>query len=721
MPNYLANSQALISMGSWRTHFNYEKAFLIETSGDKMFATSSNGLTIFDTEDNSLSNLSKVDGLSDSKISALTYIGETNQMLLGYESGNIDLVTSEGISNYRVLIDSDVVDNKAIGHISFYAGNFNLSTDFGVLVFEPETGSIRDSYRNLGENGETTPVYESVILDDKIYLATNTGVLMGDLASGDNLQDFNNWIRFVGSPVYNQNIRSIAKLGGSIYALSSGLIYKLDGNVWDSIVYNPDENFIRLRSSEQELIVVSNHALDLLNGIGELTNIMESEDQFPNDAIYDENGNLWYADIENGMSTWTNNEPQRYVLPGPLSDNSNNLKFDSDQLVVFPFLDENNGQGYGFFDEGRWGESTPADLLGIDNISGVLTMGPQKYISSFGDGILDSTNQVIIDETNSPLTRVDGNVLVTGLASDDESNLWISNFSSLPLIKMDELGNFSSYNFLLNETDYPRSIQINSLNQIWMSIGYEDGKGVLAFDGGTEEYRVINKSNSSLPSNEVNGMAFALDGSIWFATDRGVAYFPYSYGVITDINVDVLIPILDNNYLFLNERVNAIEIDGGNRKWMATADGAWLFDENLTEMIYHFDTDNSPLPSDNILDIAVNIESGEVFFATDVGMVSFRSASSTATSKFSNVAIFPNPVLNNFRGMVGIDGLAFNATLRITTISGRLVKALNGSGGSAAWDVTDYTGQRVETGVYLVFSASEDGSETYVGKIAVID
>ena len=58
--------------------------------------------------------------------------------------------------------------------------------------------------------------------------------------------------------------------------------------------------------------------------------------------------------------------------------------------------------------------------------------------------------------------------------------------------------------------------------------------------------------------------------------------------------------------------------------------------------------------------------------------------------------------------------------IKITDISGNLVFETISEGGQASWDLTTYNGHRVATGVYLVFCASNDGSESCVTKILVI-
>src|SRR6202008_375078 len=101
----------------------------------------------------------------------------------------------------------------------------------------------------------------------------------------------------------------------------------------------------------------------------------------------------------------------------------------------------------------------------------------------------------------------------------------------------------------------------------------------------------------------------------------------YDPSVILNSGVDLVIPIFDGFPILFERNVLSIAIDGGNRKWVGTNDGLWLFNEDLTKVLLYFDTDNSPLLSDFIMDIKVHPLSGEVFFATTQGITSYRGTS----------------------------------------------------------------------------------------------
>lgn len=176
-----------------------------------------------------------------------------------------------------------------------------------------------------------------------------------------------------------------------------------------------------------------------------------------------------------------------------------------------------------------------------------------------------------------------------------------------------------------------------------------------------------------------------------------------------------------NSYLLRDEKVTAIEIDGGNRKWIGTENGVWLFNPFGEEQIYNFNEQNSPLLSKKIIDLEINSQTGELFLMTDAGIASFRSDATEGEAAFSKVKIFPNPVTNQFNGQVGISGLVTDAIVKITDVSGKLIWQTKANGGSASWNVRDYNGSRAATGMYLVFCIAQDGTESMVGKIAVVN
>ena len=146
-----------------------------------------------------------------------------------------------------------------------------------------------------------------------------------------------------------------------------------------------------------------------------------------------------------------------------------------------------------------------------------------------------------------------------------------------------------------------------------------------------------------------------LDGNIWVGTKEGICVFYSPSLVFSDYNFDAQQIIVEENgfgqYLLNSEIVYTIVVDGGSRKWVGTlGSGIYLLSEDGTEEIYHFTTKNTPLISNNILDLEINHSTGEVFISTDKGLMSFRNDATTGNTNIKSIEIFPNPVRENYYG-----------------------------------------------------------------------
>ncbi len=224
----------------------------------------------------------------------------------------------------------------------------------------------------------------------------------------------------------------------------------------------------------------------------------------------------------------------------------------------------------------------------------------------------------------------------------------------------------------------------------------------------------------------VYSLAVDKKGEVWVGTDKGVAVF-YSPGLVfSNDNFDSQQIYIEqegiSQYLLESEIVTAIAIDGANNKWFGTRNaGVFQMSEDGTKQIHHFTTDNSPLFSNNIFSIAIDAKSGEVFFGTENGIISYRGEATEGPDyQQDTVIVFPNPVRPDYNGPIAVNGLYQNASIRIADAYGNVVYEGKALGGQAIWNGKDYNGQRVATGVYFVFSSSEKGDYTKVAKILFI-
>ncbi len=228
-----------------------------------------------------------------------------------------------------------------------------------------------------------------------------------------------------------------------------------------------------------------------------------------------------------------------------------------------------------------------------------------------------------------------------------------------------------------------------------------------------------------LPSDEVLCIEEDLDGEIWVGTDAGIAVFYSPFDALEENFSDARKILVEQDgvfqFLLEGQLVSAIAVDGANRKWLGTVDaGLFLMSEDGTEEIARFTTENSPLLSNNIRDIEIDPKTGEVFIATQEGIVSYISDATAGNGTNECTKVYPNPVRENYSGPISITGLKRDSEVRVTDVRGNLIFKSVSNGGTAIWDGTNTNGARVATGVYFALSSDTEGESTCVSKILVI-
>ena len=230
--------------------------------------------------------------------------------------------------------------------------------------------------------------------------------------------------------------------------------------------------------------------------------------------------------------------------------------------------------------------------------------------------------------------------------------------------------------------------------------------------------------NGNLPSNDVLSIVKDKNSFIWVGTTRGIGIIQCVQEVFSNSGCEALLPVVQQDnfagYLFRDEEVQAMAVDGADRKWIGTRNGVWLISPDGEKTIYRFTAANSPLPSNDIRAIAIDALTGEVYFSTALGMVSFRSTATAGAETQSNVLVYPNPVPPGYTGTIAIRGLTDQAFVKITEPDGRLVFETRALGGQAIWNGKNYKGQSVRSGVYLVLISDETKKQKAVARIVFI-
>lgn len=726
--------QVNVPVGSWRTHFSYNSVLSVAQSNSNVYAASNSGIFIISKSDNSITILTKLNGLSDSGIAQIGFNPATNTLVIAYKNGQLDLLQNNTITSIPDIRMSDILDSKITNHIYSFNQYVYLSTDFGVVQLDTENQSIKESFLHLSDEGEDLAIYSSVIHNDSLFLATEEGMMAGSL--DDNLKDYTQWKRFGVSsglnkePIYVVSIFDNKPITGTA---TLGLLTYEDG-LWSPLGELQSQEFLFMTESETGTAITTTSGVYNLESSG-LSAIQANNITVPTQAIA-EGSTFWVADAQNGILKVVGTGNESIYPDGPFFTHSKKLVSIENKVFALPEYQTSNGVplrnnlGFSLFEEGHWinynatgypnTQATPEFM----DISGLGPYQNNIVFSSYGYGLMvwDEDAFTIVDESNSPLVNSsppDRNVLIADIAISDQG-LWVlnNNTTTSPVHLWNNNQTWSSYS---------GSDLMASANQIistpwgdqWMVINNSAGGGIHIFNPQEGELTLQSDGAGTIPSNTINDILLDNEDKVWIATTKGVVYYARPYALLDDPNQEAITPIIDNSLLFYQENVNTLAVDGGNRIWIGTNEGVWLFDNDGSELVEHFTAENSSLLSDIVTDIAINNLTGEVFFNTDEGLISYRG-SGTITSTYDKPKIFPNPVAPGFSGVITIEGVPFNSELKVTDASGRLVANLEANGNTAVWDMKNEYSSEVGTGVYFVFTGSEDGTERQLGKIAIV-
>jgi len=739
---FVVSAQENIPLEHWRMHISYNTILDVSLGDNKIFAASKNGIFYIDKTDNSINTISKINGLSDVGITAVEFIPHYNVLIIGYENGNIDVWQDGKIKNISTILKANLNESKRINHFNIHNEKCYISTDFGLLVFRLTDLTIEESIQGLGAIGESLVINESTIYNDSLFLATKKGVIAASLSPNVNILDFNNWKRYgAESNAPLGNIAAITIYNNEVVvAEQMGNIYSYSLNTWLLQPYSQNKEHNALFSNNTMLVISSPSEVTKFNGSVDVS-ITNTNTSIINDAVIDENNNVWVADNNKGLLTNKNGAFESILPEGPFSDKVSKLYYHENKIFALAgeigvgrtFLQSNDG--FYVFKNGNWDNFNALTHPLVSNNLVDITFNPsdgQYYLASFGSGILkyDGVEDFeVIDQTTAGSSleswSVDSTYTLVSSIAASQDGVWAGNYgaNNNAIHFFDNQQQWHSYSTSIIGSKLPMKITIAQNGDKWIQLDADQGGEVIVFNEKTGKNRRLTTEigNGDLPQSDVYDIVMDKEEMVWIGTGKGVAYYSDTYSVENENAINAITPIIEGYPLLRDERITAIAIDGGNRKWFGTDNGLWLFDANTQKQIYFFTTENSPLLSNNILDIAIHDISGEVFVATDNGIVSFRSPATTGTISHENVKIFPNPVLASFEGLVGISGLSENATVKITDISGKLIHQMRANGATAGWNIKDTNGRRAATGIYLVFSASDDGAETYIGKIAVVE
>lgn len=737
-----------VPIGYWKDFLAYKSPIELLEVNEDIYCITESGLFSLNKAELIISRHSKITGLSDVGVNNIAYDSISETIIVSYNNCNIDLIKNGSITNISDIKRESITGRKEINDVFTKDGFAYISSSFGLIVLDIINQEIKDTYK-LVKNGDLLEINACAIVDNtQILAATSKGLYLGESSSV--LNDPNNWLLF-GVEMNAVNVIRNKNIGC--------VLYKDNQTSYLDVFYPPTINIPLFQDAELKKITYTHGILHKIyenmvhlttDGVNILDSLKDEKITSINYVITDSEESIWVADSISNLLLFKNFNYAATINPnGPNTNDVHSLEFIGNNLYVahggHSNFSSNDLNMHGVSVKNNYDDWINYDFYTLGNARDIVASaihGEKEYFASWYDGVslLENGNLIInygYDNTGGILDTTyysNNRIQVSDLKIDNNGNLWgLNSQVTNPLFV--KTTNEEWQSFSMNQDIvglYFDDLIIDDYDQKWGVIAKNGGLFVYDSKGTPlnktdDEYKVLNTNigNGNLPTMGVLSIAKDLDGEIWVGTTEGVCVFYSPELIFSNYNFDAQQILIQQGsygqYLLNTESVKCIAIDGANRKWIGTTgSGVYLLSEDGTKEIHHFTSENSPLISNNITDIAINHDNGEIFLGTEKGVVSYRSDATKGKDTQGAVSVFPNPVKETYRGIISINGLVTNANIKIADVNGHLVYEDFAKGGQATWNGEDKEGKRVATGVYFVFSSDTNGKEKMVDKILFI-
>ena len=742
------------NMHQWNIHSAFADINAIAVTRDKVFALSNHSLFAVDKQSEEMVYYNRLTGLNGAVISTIGYNPTLNLLLVCYENGHLDIINShDEVYNIPDLYLKQTTYSKIVNSIYMHEHTAYLAMDFGIIELDMKRREIKDTYI-IGQDAKEVNVKHITIMGNRIYAVSPQ--LLYSASLSDPLSDYAYW-QTQALPT-GKEVSAFCAYDELLYMVRDSVLCSYRDSKWQKHTTSYKVN--GLCPTDQHLFILPKNQAGV--AIAETDLSLQMTDMGMITDIQQDGSSYWWASVSDELVRGT--DRQAFRPDGPINNIAYRMCTFGDRLYVVPggrWATQNETPGeIMFYENGTWvnisndviNQACGFKVYDLMNVAQDPNDKDHYFVTSYGAGLLEMQSDEVVNlytPDNSTLISAVPNypkeyTRTDGAMYDEQGNLWILNAvgtKSINIFTPDK--QWFSFGLAYQSDTIPLytpgEIMVDRRNTQWKWIPqcrYNTGL-LLLQDNGTPTndkddqvfYRNewYDQNGKPVIPEYIYSMAQDHDNTIWVGTNAGLFLIPATIDFTTSNRCErVIISRNDGtqlgDYLLDNEQINHIVVDGANRKWIATAtSGVFLLSPNGEETIEHFTTENSPLSSNNVLSIAILESTGEVFFGTSQGLVSYMSDAIEPAKNFSDIYAYPNPVHPNYHGVVTIRGLMANTEVRIVDASGNLVTTIQGNGGEAVWDMTNAQGSRVASGIYTALCNTQDGAAHSTVKIMVMN
>lgn len=747
----LVMAVASANASTWKMHNYYvqKKIQNIYDTGDKVYYLNSDHLFVFDKSTAVTTPLNKQNLLSDSQISDIYYDWENNLLFVAYANSNIDVVKGDGtVSNisgikdlvsvvHNYTLKDGVLDTyvgKAIKDITFGGGRAYVATGYGFVTIDEQTLRIEKEY----SMGQTVTINSVALMGETLLILSNNRCYYGTPGDSDPIHNYQSVTgSFAGSKMYPIDGQSVFVFGTSSglynYSFASGTptLTKLVASKATSVQRSTD-GFIA-NFPGQAFYYTTNATGTTATKQG---TVIACASSHPSG-----DGTVWITDA-NGLHT--SGSSTNYMINSLTTDAPYWLKYNASMNKLYVGVSGPNmlsntdytvANVINTYDGVNWSNATAYTAAGAGYEFVFDPLHPHTYYrTSWNKGIFKVTDDVRI----SNYTK--NNALIGTYkphpAFDKYGNLWVVspyNTAANPVavLTKDKLSKttLSKTDWVmpdgllsLNTGSFQRSrFIVSSKNNVKIFSDCDYCHPILCWDNGNEDptvntYKINSISHFADQNNKqidwiyLNQFEEDNEGIIWVGHMNGVFAFDPD-DVLKDTETPrAMRPYATKfnegkGYLCEGYSVYDIGVDRDNNKWLASNNGLYFVSPDGSEVYNHFTTDNSDIPSNTVYMVECDTVNDRVYIVTDNGFAEYVPYGDAAAISYDNVYAFPNPVEPDFTGLIKIAGLMDNSYVTVTDRNGAIVAQFGPVMGSALWDGSDDSSERVPTGVYNIYAA----------------
>lgn len=755
-----ATSQSFLD---WKAYTSFRTVnSIVKDDNGRVWSASEGGIVVYEGNQ-VLKKLTPIDGLSRLDGSAMFYSSEFEVVFVGYLNGDIDVIETD---NFNIRNLDDIARNvsfpqKGINDFIIIDQSLFVATNFGLVEFDLEQLFVKDSYLKFGQFSTGTPVYDIVLNNGVLYIGTSEGIAFSTLNGNYGNADWNNIDSSDG--YVSASTFALSVDGDDIYASTMNQNYIYENNTWAINSDFQDDIIIDYEIIEGKLIAVSEENIfyEDINGSMETVSINKVVGVTIFKSLF--NGDYLIGTKNGGIVKLepTSGDIEYLVSEGPYSNFFEGMNFYNGVLISGSTRNSSRreeidrGRGFYIFKDEIWKNYneiiTPEFSNEIFRQAFTTTASNEYYyFGSWGSGVARLSKETgaikLFDDTNSTLKGwpQDSELfpVISGMGTDSNDDVWaVSRYGGTPLYRQtpgDEDWQAFNENAAISNSDLYESLFVDSYDQKWISLenAQTSGTGLLVIDTKAPKEEgddvgvklAIGTNNGNLPDNNINVIIEDKNGEVWIGTERGIAKFTFPELIVTGSEQERDAQWLINDdttstsrFLLRDINATAMTVNAANQKWVGSANqGIWLLNAEGSRIIKRFTKENSPLFSNSIKSIAINDESGEVFIATDVGLISYMDIPKRAKSKMKELKVFPNPFTYSKNEQVIIEGLSEETVIKVLGVDGTVVHSFEAKGGRASWDGKGQNRERLGSGVYFIVAIDTQGSTKGMGKVVIV-